>query len=225
MIYLTGDIHRTQDIAKILPANFDYSNKTEQDYLIIAGDFGCIWTGDGRDDKLLDWFASLPMTILWIDGNHENFDLINALPAEIWHGGKIHRIRRNLIHLMRGQVYEIDGKTWFTFGGGTSMDRMQRQIHVSWWPQEMPSEEEMDEGRRNLDLYGRNVDYILTHCAPMHILRTIVPVAKGDILNSYLEEISQSTRFSRWYFGHYHHDMDFPGNYSMLFQRIINPAE
>lgn len=223
MIYLTGDIHRTQDIAKILPQNFNYEGKTRDDYLFIAGDFGCIWTGDEHDARLLDWFASLPLTVLWIDGNHENFDLINALPVEMWHGGKVHRVRSNLLHLMRGQVYEIDGKTWFTFGGGASMDRGMRKIHVSWWPQEMPSEAETEEGFRNLEAHHWHVDYIVSHCAPMSILRTIVPVAKGDQLNRYLEEVREKTVFRHWYFGHYHKDMDFDGKYSMLFSRIVVP--
>jgi hypothetical protein len=57
----------------------------------------------------------------------------------------------------------------------------------------------------------------------MSILRTIVPVAKGDQLNRYLEEVREKTVFRHWYFGHYHKDMDFDGKYSMLFSRIVEP--
>ena len=225
MIYITGDIHRTQDIRKILPSSFDYEGKTRDDYLIIAGDFGCVWTGDERDDKLLDWFAKIPFTVLFIDGNHENFDLLDAMPVEMWHGGKVHRIRENLYHLMRGQVFEIDGKTWFTFGGGTSMDKSMRTPGVSWWPQEMPSREEMDEGRTSLEKNGWHVDYVLSHCAPLFILKEIVPRAGGDILNSYLNEVARQTTFSHWYLGHYHMDRDLHGKYSILFQRILRLSD
>jgi hypothetical protein len=47
---------------------------------------------------------------------------LNAYPVEEWHGGKVHKIRPSVIHLMRGQVYELQGKKFFTFGGAQSHD-------------------------------------------------------------------------------------------------------
>ena len=47
MIYITGDIHREQDIHKINPREFTVGNSlTENDYVIICGDFGCVWDGN-----------------------------------------------------------------------------------------------------------------------------------------------------------------------------------
>ena len=41
MIYITGDIHREQDIHKINPREFTIGDTlTENDYVIICGDFG-----------------------------------------------------------------------------------------------------------------------------------------------------------------------------------------
>ena len=57
-----------------------------------------------------------------VDGNHENFDRFNEFPVHHWHGGKIHYIRPHVIHLMRGQVFEIGGITFFTMGGASSHD-------------------------------------------------------------------------------------------------------
>ena len=68
-------------------------------------------------------YTELPFSVLFVDGNHENFDLLNSYPVEIWKGGKVHRVKPNITHLMRGQVFEIEGKTIFTFGGATSIDR------------------------------------------------------------------------------------------------------
>lgn len=34
------------------------------------------------------WLNDRPFTTLFVDGNHENFDLLNAYPVENWHGGK-----------------------------------------------------------------------------------------------------------------------------------------
>lgn len=73
-----------------------------------------------------------------MDGNHENFDLINEYPVEEWCGGKVHIIRCDkegkpkIIHLMRGQVFEIEGKKIFTVGGAYSIDKYMRTPHRSW---------------------------------------------------------------------------------------------
>ena len=61
---------------------------------------------------------ALPFTVLFVSGNHENFDLLKVLPTEEWHGGKVQFIRPHVIHLLRGQVFEIEGYTFFTMGGG-----------------------------------------------------------------------------------------------------------
>ena len=41
--------------------------------------------------------------------------------------------------------------------------------HISWWAQELPSDEEYAEARHSLDSVGWEVDYIITHCAPTSI--------------------------------------------------------
>lgn len=65
---------------------------------------------------------SQPWTTLFVDGNHENFELLDDYPVSSWHGGKVHFIKESVIHLMRGQIDTIDGQTFFTFGGGYSCD-------------------------------------------------------------------------------------------------------
>jgi hypothetical protein len=55
--------------------------------------------------------------VLFVDGTHENFDLLNAMAKESWNGGKVHIVSENILHLMRGQVFNINGKLFFTFGG------------------------------------------------------------------------------------------------------------
>lgn len=60
--------------------------------------------------------------LLFIDGNHENFERLYQYPIKEWHIGRAHEIRPHVLHLMRGQVFEIDGKKIFTFGGMSSHD-------------------------------------------------------------------------------------------------------
>lgn len=123
MIYVTGDTHGEVSRFEELKRKYFLSR---QDTLIVAGDFGCIFGMGRRDEAKLDVLAALPYTILFLDGNHECFPEIFAYPEEMWNGGRIHRIRPNVLHLMRGQVYELNGLTVFTMGGGYSIDVMYR---------------------------------------------------------------------------------------------------
>ena len=130
MHYVTGDTHG--EVARFLELKERYG-LTEGDSVIVAGDFGCIpGLGTGSESKL-DALAQLPFTVLFLDGNHECFPALNAYPEETWHGGRVHRIRHNVLHLMRGQVFDLGGVSVFTMGGGYSMDRASRIPGRSWW--------------------------------------------------------------------------------------------
>ncbi|MDE7249846.1 MAG: metallophosphoesterase, partial [Lachnospiraceae bacterium] len=124
MIYITGDCHSNFERfnKSIFP---EQSEMTKDDYVIICGDFGGVWdkvTESNTEKWWLDWLESKSFTTLFVDGNHENFDRLYDYPVEEWHGGKVHKIRDSVIHLMRGQVFIIDGKKIFTFGGAASHD-------------------------------------------------------------------------------------------------------
>ena len=137
MIYITGDTHGRHDFVKLLYFADAHPELTKKDYVIIAGDFGGVWSERGLETTL-SMYAHLPFTTLFVDGNHENFDMLGSYPVEIWNGGKVHKISQDIIHLMRGQVFEIEGKTFFTFGGATSIDKYLRIEGISWWPRNYP---------------------------------------------------------------------------------------
>lgn len=118
-IYITGDTHGTLDVAKLAKLNKIIS---EDDYLIVLGDFGICWDDGANDERVRNFWNRKKCHVLFIDGNHENFNLLNAHDASEWNGGKVHRIGENITHLMRGQVFEIGGKTFFTMGGAASHD-------------------------------------------------------------------------------------------------------
>lgn len=221
MIYITGDTHRQEDWSKLNSKNF-YKGKelTRDDYVIICGDFGGVWTGDNSDDVILDWYENKPWTTLFVDGNHENHAALSQYPIEMWHGGKIHRIKPHVIHLMRGQVYTIDNKTFFVMGGAESVDKHLRKENISWWANEMPSNEEYEEGFINLQKHNDSVDYILAHCAPDSIQDLISYRSyTHNRITNYLEITVRSVKFSHFYCGHYHIDKDI-GKYSLLYQTI-----
>lgn len=206
-IILAGDTHGLLDLDKVqeyFNANDDY---TKDDYLIILGDAGILW--NGLDDReVQEILNNLPVTTLWLDGNHENFDLLYEYPAEFWNGGRVHFISDSIIHLDRGQVFIIDGLTFFVFGGGNSIDRISRQEGINWWPEEMPNDFEYEEGFRNLDKAGWQVDYVLTHTCPESVADQMVTYLYPgeEPLQRYLDRIAEELDFDAWFFGHWHMD-------------------
>ena len=105
MIFITGDIHGDPDRFSVdeFPAQ---NEMTREDYVIICGDFGMLWSlkENKEENEQLDWLNDRNFTTLFIDGNHENFDRLNALPVRSWHGGNVHVVRENVIHLTQDEM-------------------------------------------------------------------------------------------------------------------------
>ena len=247
MIYITGDIHG--DVYRFSTGSLEYLEHkfTEEDFIIICGDFGVIWDNSKEQAYDLKWLEEKPFTTLFVTGNHENYDLLEQYPVSEWNGGKIRRINRKVFHLMNGQVFKIDGYTFFTMGGAESHDirdgilepddidfrqklkelRVRRALfrvnHISWWKQEIPSREEMDEGVRNLERVGWKVDAVLTHCAPTHINNRFGRLYYPEnALTDYLEDISKRLSFRKWFFGHYHSDEILDDRYRLLYDLVVD---
>ena len=226
MIYLTGDTHIPLDISKLNTKNFpEQKNLTRDDYVIILGDFGLYWHEDKTYQYWRKWLQKKSFTILWIDGNHENHDWIDSMPISTWHGGKVHR-DGNIIHLMRGQVFDINGKKFFVMGGADSYDCAYRTHHVSWWPQERPSITDICQAEKTLRVVDGKVDYVLTHTCPLEMLDVIKHRHPDYDLNGRhdTEEILQYIRdqisFEQWFFGHWHENFTYK-NYRCLYGDIV----
>lgn len=215
MIFITGDTHRIRDIEKLEPEQFpEQELLTRDDYLIIAGDFGAVWSGDAQDDEILEYHDFKNYTTLFVAGNHENYDLLEKYPVEIWRGGKVRRIRENVLQLMNGQIFEIDGKTLFIMGGATSVDKILRKEGISWWPQEEPAQENYEEALENLKKAGYSVDYIITHTCPEKVRKESFSVFDGFVeysspVEQFLDEVYDNVSYKKWFAGHFHIDREF----------------
>lgn len=250
MIYVTGDCHA--DWTRFSMGGFpEQKEMTRDDFVIVCGDFG-LWHDTPTERWWFKWFAQKNFTVLFVDGNHGNFDRLYGNEFEIidFHGGKAHKISENIYHLMRGYVFELDGKKIFTFGGAKSHDiddgildrndftsdaefqntvnRWRKQNkwfrinHVSWWKQEMPSKEEMEFGLKTLAEHNNEVDYIITHCCPQQIAAIYSNGAfKADELTNYFNTVMNTTKFSKWFFGHYHDDIQIVDKFILLYHQII----
>lgn len=207
MIWITGDTHIPIDIHKLNAENFpEQKQMTKNDYLIICGDFGGVWDKSNEEMYWLKWLNNKPFTTLFIDGNHENFDMLKNYSVEYYHGGKIHHIMSSVYHLMRGQVFDFDGIKVFTMGGASSHDKIYRIEGKSWWTDELPSNDEYEEAYENLEKNNWNVDLVISHCASDSIQRTLADWYEHDKLTNFLEVVQQDLTFNQWYFGHYHTD-------------------
>jgi len=250
MIFITGDTHG--DFRRFSTNIFpEQKEMTKEDYVIICGDFG-IWDGSKRENYWLDWLGDKPFTTLFVTGNHENYDRLRQLPTSTWKGGTVQFIRNSGIHLMRGQVFGIDGKRIFTMGGASSHDiedgileaddpnfhtkrksldkrrAFYRINHISWWQEELPSDEEYSEARKNLEACDWSVDYVISHCAPSSVEDIIGGgTFKHDKLTEFFEEVKEKLAFDYWFFGHYHDNRAIARRYILLYEQIlqVHPPE
>ena len=147
---------------------------------------------------------------------------------------------------MRGQVFELEGYHFFTMGGAKSHDTedgilepgapdferkllmLQRKPraryrinHISWWAQEMPSEEEYAGARKNLAKVDWAVDYVITHCAPTSIALMENRHNEADPLTDFLQEVKERAHYHYWLFGHYHDNRAIDEKHILLWDQII----
>lgn len=207
MLKFTGDTHGEQGRFSHMQ-EIGEEEWNENDTLLVSGDFGYVFKNDALENIFLNELEKKKYNICFCCGNHENFDALEQFEVEEWNGGKVHRIRKNIFHLMRGQIYTIEGKKIFSFGGAYSIDRYMRTEHVSWWKQELPCDEEYKEAVKNLKLHNNTVDYIITHTAPREIIRRMgrYPDMHDAELTGFLEWIMYEVSYKQWFFGHWHRD-------------------
>jgi hypothetical protein len=224
-IYITGDTHGDFTRFSTKRLRKRGIELTKDDYVIICGDFGGVWYHQDHPSYKSDlywqkWLANKPWTTLFVDGNHENFSVLNSYPVEEWCGGRVHHIVKDkVIHLMRGEIFTIEGKTFLAMGGATSHDKEHRIENISWWREEEPNYEEWSNAYENLYDHRFYVDYVITHCAshPQLYAFDDTPVER-EFRILYNET---DLYFKHWYFGHYHMDKSFSEHFTCLYHNII----
>ncbi|MEG1597341.1 MAG: metallophosphoesterase [Bacilli bacterium] len=200
-IGITGDTHGDLYFSQIYKAK-----RLGCDTLIICGDFGYIWYDDSiKQEKQLDYMDKIGIKILFVDGNHCNFNKLNSYPITEMYNGRVHKIRENIIHLMRGEVYLIDKKKFFTFGGAESIDKHLRKENKSWWKDELCNVDEVNNAVDNLFKYDNNVDYIITHTTYDKVIRNLgFYESNTDVTSHFLRNVNDIINYKHWYFGHFH---------------------
>lgn len=228
-IWVTGDCHG--NFSRFTRKQREKLNIKPDDYVIICGDVGLLWADDKEFQYNLKFFETVPFTILFVAGNHDNYNMIEQYPLSNWNGGKVRQIIQDkVIYLERGQIYNIEGKTFFCLGGASSHDiedgiidrntdnfrgrlktlkrlkkKHYRILNESWWSQELPTEEELTSALEVLQNVCDKVDYIITHCCSSRI-EELLGYKDHDRLTDFFNYIDAFVEFKHWYFGHYHQD-------------------
>lgn len=199
-----GDLHRKPD-------NIEIFLESDVKTLIQLGDFGFIWTKEDlvRNEFLRYFEFQYPeKEILFVPGNHENYEAIFSCPLVTRYGAPMRQITKNCFALERGKVYAVDRKKILSLGGAVSVDKMLRIPHESWWKEEMPSQKEMRKIYDGIDA-SEKIDYVVSHTAPIQVLygsRSPICYGKDMAMEMFLQSVFEKLegKIDKWYFGHWH---------------------
>lgn len=219
MIYFTGDTHG--ELAKFKTASAKKLKKG--DTLIICGDFGFVWNESKEELNNIKWLSKRKYQILFVEGAHENFELLDKFPKVDFCGGKARKISENIYQLMRGEIFEIEGKRIFTFGGGDDENLDVLDFKECETFSRLPDEHECEHARENLKKFEHAVDFIVTYDAGFKI-RGFLEMESNcfNNLHAFLNEVSTSCKFNKWFFGCFHLDKRIPPFYYAVYDNIYD---
>jgi len=158
LVLLVGDLHgNTGAGLSLIDRAVDVGAAT----IAVLGDFGW-WPSTSRGrafvEDLDSGLTETGVRLVWVDGNHESFDLLNTVPV---HDNGLRPITDHITHLPRGYRWTWAGFDWLALGGATSLDRERRQEGYSWFAQEEITEDEAD-----AVITGGHADVMLVHDSP-----------------------------------------------------------
>lgn len=156
-LLIAGDTHgnmkHVEKLAKV-------AKRREVDAIVQVGDFGFVWQSTDKLNSLNNVLAQFGIPLYWLDGNHENFDLMASIGAKT-NATEMVPLTEFVTYLPRGLAWEWDGVRFMSMGGAFSIDKEYRTPGLSWWPQETITDADIDRAA----VQGK-VDVLLTHDAP-----------------------------------------------------------
>lgn len=201
-VIIAGDLHgEWGELNKLI-------NKKKPDVILQAGDFGW-WphfhgkTGLLPKKKIFNQFGikntqnGKLTKIYWIPGNHENWDdlkcITDYVPLEIQHG---------ITYCPFGTVMEINGYKILMVGGAASTDAQYRTEGISWWKNEVITQEDMD------NLPNCEIDVVISHTLPRSWIKSLkweFTDRHRDQSSFALDLIKEKYKPKKWFCGHFHY--------------------
>lgn len=257
-IFVCGDLHGEIDINTLNTTNFpEQKNLDGVNVVIQCGDFGLVWANKEIHQRMhsiyespsivtsnrersrnktekhwLDWLDQKPFYTLFIGGNHENYNQLEKYPLIDFCGGKAAQISAKVFYLQNGYVYDFDGRSFWMFGGATSIDKAWRIEGITWWRQEIPEYKQMQFGLDNLRDNNYKVDYIITHTLPNEIIKYYASNQMSDDftvklsvncpVSTFLDNVLDVMKdnYIQWYTGHFHCDKEMVKNITVLYKKV-----
>ncbi len=216
MIYVTGDIHG--DIKDLEQRKIQKLKKG--DVLLVTGDFGFIWDNSKSELKNLKKLSKKKFTIAFVDGVHENFDMLNEYPECEIFGSTAKKISDNIYCLNRGEIYTIDNKKIFALGGGKD-DTLDYDSYDPLTDKAMPTDEVLKVAVDKLNKIGKKIEIILTHEAPASVKKLIRRDSEINDINIFLDTLVHNVWYDKWYFGSLHTDRVLSNNMTCVYQEVI----
>lgn len=211
MIYMISDLHGVIDFEGL---NEYIRIATADDLLIILGDVGLKFENNEKNRIFTEQFLKIDKPIAIVDGNHENHPYFRSHPEEVMYGSLVYRLTDNIVCLKRGNVYEIEGKSFFVMGGCKSS---QRWYDIGlWFEHEDPSEEEIKLAYENLKSRSNKVDYVLTH----KYKRWQPELIRPHSLEELTEYIEDSVEYRHWFSGHWHNNERRDDRHTIVYDKL-----
>jgi hypothetical protein len=140
-----------------------YAVKNDIDRIIQVGDWGFLNRGPELMQMLHRTLNKYAIEMWWLDGNHENFDLMEYLGIHTDADEPVPCTSR-ITYLPRGYAWEEDGVGFMAFGGASSVNRPDLTAGFSWFPQELIRVSDIDRAQANAD--RQRVDVLFSHEGP-----------------------------------------------------------
>ncbi|MBQ3220256.1 MAG: metallophosphoesterase [Clostridia bacterium] len=215
MIYFLSDVHENINFVGLQKY---LEIATKNDLLIILGDIGLNFSDNKENRNFTEKFLRINKNIAFIEGNHENFAFLDGFPVEEWKGGKVNRISKNIVRLMRGNIYDIDERKFFAFGGCKSSPKWKEM--GLWHYGEEPTKEEFEFAILNLKKHNNNVDFVLTHKYDIKGQGT-----NSELLMELCSYIDKNVAYKKWISGHWHKQKEYDSKHLLVYDNLVPITE
>lgn len=203
-VLVVGDLHGDLECVRndVIPVAL----ARKCDVIMQLGDFGFVWDNSLERSYRKLWSLSEllhahGLTLHFLPGNHENHSVLRQLAAGVPHSAEGHaELAPHIYYTGRMARWEWNGTRIAAVGGAASIDRKFREIGVSWWPEEMLTDAEVQDASR----LGA-VDVLFTHDAPTCLPFTyLVEDEQSARSRESMDTIARALMPGLWLHGHYH---------------------
>lgn len=216
-MFILSDIHGNTDKIE------DFIFCKDEKYCIQLGDFGLIFGVEKQDQEieeetlmyLENKLNNKDKYLFTILGNHENYDAYSNFQIVTMFGALCMKITNHIYAVCRGEVLELEGKTWLCIGGADSHDKLWRFQYERthgipiWWAAERITESDYENALLHIKVHNNYIDYVLTHTPPRVTVGRMSNFSYNstpseEILQRLYDEKDCEFQFDIWFCGHMH---------------------